>query len=266
MLIWSLRFRRGVVAASVLAFAASLYGFTFVTQSFFPPATRPQFMVNVFLPSATHIHETEAFAAGIERYLLNQPDVAHVSSFVGGGGLRFLLVYSPEKENRAFVQFLVDVHDPRKIDGLIAQIQPHLDQEHPGANAVAKKFLLGPGAGGRIQARFSGPDHAVLRQLADQAQRILEDDGGAVCVRHDWRQRETVIRPDLFELQARRNGITRVEVSEALETGFEGRTVGFYREPGDVATGVFPQETRLLPIVARPPVNERSDVAVIRSM
>ena len=42
--------------------------------------------------------------------------------------------------------------------------------------------------------------------------------------------------------------------------------VGFYREPGDAATGVFPQETRLLPIVARPPADEREDVSVINSL
>ena len=150
-------------------------------QSFFPPATRPQFMVDVFLPAGTHIRETEAFASDVQRYIQALPGVTHVTSFIGGGGLRFLLVYSPEGENRAFVQFLVDVDDWRKIDGLIADIQRHLDEQHPNANAVAKKFLLGPGAGGRIQARFRGPDPAQLRALADQAKRVLEDDGGAVC-------------------------------------------------------------------------------------
>ena len=143
--------------------------------------------------------------------------------------------------------------DWRKIDGLIADIQRHVDEQHPNANSFAKKFLLGPGAGERIQARFQGPDPAKLRELADQAKRVLEDDGGAVLVRSDWRERTKVIRPDLLELQARRNGITRVEVAQALESSFEGRVVGFYREPGDAGTGVYPQETRLLPIVARPP-------------
>jgi multidrug efflux pump subunit AcrB len=164
------------------------------------------------------------------------------------------------------VQFLVDVDDESKIDGLIADIQLYLDKKNPDANAVAKKFLLGPGSGGRIQVRLQGPDAAELRRLGGQVAKIIEDDGGAVCVRGDWRQREKVLRPDLFELQARRNGITRVGVSQALESGFEGRVVGFYREPGGAGTGVFPQETRLLPIVARPPLNERSDVAAIRSM
>jgi multidrug efflux pump subunit AcrB len=260
LLVLALRFRWAVVLLSIGAFALALYGFTKVNQSFFPPATRPQFMVDVFLPSATHVRETEAFADTVQRHIQVQPGVAHVTSFIGGGGLRFLLVYSPENENQAYVQFLVDVDDWRQIDGLLADAQKYLDENYPNANAVAKKFLLGPGAGGRIQARFRGPDPAKLRELADQAKRVLEDDGGAVGVRSDWREREKVIRPDLLELQARRNGITRVEVARALESSFEGRVVGFYREPGSAGAGVYPLETRLLPIIVRPPLAERDDV------
>jgi multidrug efflux pump subunit AcrB len=262
----ALRFRWAVVAIVVGAFVAALYGFTKVNQSFFPPATRPQFMVDVFLPSGTHLRETEEFAGAVQGYIQARPGVTHVTSFIGSGGLRFMLVYSPENEDPAFVQFLVDVDDWKKIDGLIADMQKHPEEDHPNANAVAKKFLLGPGQGGRIQARFRGPDPAVLRQLADKAELVLHEDGNAVCVRNDWRQPEKVIRPDLLEIQARRNGITRVEVARALETGFEGRVVGFYREPGHTAAGTFPQETRLLPIIARAPLSEREDVHAIHSM
>ncbi len=265
-LVLALRFRWVTVIICIVAFAASLLGFGKVKQSFFPSPDRSQFMVDVFLPAATHIRETEAFAGEIQRYIQALPDVTHVTAFIGSGGLRFLLVYSPERENPAFVQLLVDVDDWRKIEGLIAKVQKHLDEHYPNANAVAKKFLLGPGQGGRIQARFSGPDSATLRKLGDQAMRVLEDDGGAVCVRTDWREPVKVIRPELLELQARRNGITRVEVAQALQTSFEGRAVGFYREPGGAATGIYPQESRLLPIVARPPPAEREDVSAIRSL
>ena len=262
----ALRFRWVVVVVCLLAFVAALNGFTHVKQSFFPSPERPQFMVDVHLPAGNHIRDTEAVAAELQRYIRDLPGVTHVTSFIGGGGLRFLLVYSPERENPAFVQLLVDVDDWRKIEGLIADVQRHLDERHPNANAVAKKFLLGPGQGGRIQARFSGPDPDQLRALADKAIKIIRDGGGAVCVRSDWRERVKVIRPDLRELQARRNGITRVEVAQALASSFEGRVVGFYREPGYAATGVFPQETRLLPIIARPPLAEREDVHTINSL
>jgi multidrug efflux pump subunit AcrB len=262
----ALRYRWAVALACAVALPAAIYGFRYVRQSFFPNPDRPQFMVDTFLPAGTHIRETEEFAAKLQRYIQALPGVTHVTSFIGGGGLRFLLVYSPERENSAFVQFLVDVDDWRKIESLISEVQRHLDEQQPDANSVAKKFLLGPGSGGRIQARFSGPDSAVLRRLGDRALQILEDDGGAVCVRSDWRERVKVVRPELLDLQARRNGITRVDAARALETSFEGRTVGFYREPGGAGTGVYPQETRLLPIVARPPFDERQDVSMLNSM
>jgi multidrug efflux pump subunit AcrB len=266
LLIAALRWRWAVLVSVLVLFVLAIYGFGKVPQNFFPPATRPQFLVDTFLPAGSHIGDSEAFAEQVEAFILAQPGVTHVTSFVGSGGLRFLLVYSPEGENRAFVQFLVQVDDEQKIDGILLAVQRYLDEQYPDANAVAKKFLLGPGAGGRVQARFSGPDPAVLRQLADQAERIIVADGGAVGIRDDWREPEKVIQPDLREVQARRNGLTRVEVAEALENGFEGRVVGFFREPGTSGASVFPQETRLLPIVARPPEGERRSVDAIYSM
>jgi len=266
LLVLALRFRWTVVVLCLLGFIAALFGFRHVDQSFFPPATRPQFMVDVYLPAGTHIRETEAVSGEIQRFIQSRPGVTHVTSFIGGGGLRFLLVYSPENENRAYVQFLVDVDDPEKIRGLVDEIQSELDTNFPDANAIAKKFLLGPGSGGRVQVRFSGPDPSVLRQLGDQAIQVFQADGQALCIRTDWRERVQVIRPGILESQARRNGITRVDVARALEGSFEGRAVGFFREPGFAGAGIFPQETRLLPIVARPPTSERSDVGVLDSL
>ncbi len=262
----ALRVRWLVVLVMIGAMVAAVVGFGKVDQSFFPPATRPQFMVDVFLPSGSHIRTTEAFADEVQEYLQKQAGVTQVTAFIGGGGLRFLLVYSPESEQRAFVQFLVDVDDERKIAGILADVQRHLDEQYPDANAVAKKFLLGPGAGGRIQARFRGPDPGVLRQLADQAKQVFDRDGGSKGVRSDWRQPELALRPELFDLQARRNGLTRADVAQNLETSFQGRAVGFYHEPGGAGTGVYPQESRLLPIIARPPENERGDVQAIHSL
>ena len=51
-----------------------------------------------------------------------------------------------------------------------------------------------------------------------------------------------------------------VRIDAIPDGSFEGRVVGFYREPGAAGTGVFPQETRLLPIIVRPPLSERDDV------
>ena len=253
--------------ATIVLFAAALYGFRTLDQSFFPPATRPQFMVDSFLPAGTHIRESEMYAGKVERFMRAQPGVTHISSFIGGGALRFLLVYTPERQNPAFVQFLVEVDDDQKIDGLIAEDSKvpgqQLSQRQRGREEVSAGARAAAGA---FRSGSAVPSMERCGSWPRGRSRILEEDGGAIGVRTDWRQREKVIRPELLELQARRNGITRVNVAEALETGFEGRGVGFYREPGSVGTGIFPQEARLLPIVARPPLPERSDVRMIQSM
>ena len=120
-LVAALRLRWAVLAGTAVLFGAALYGFRTLDQSFFPPATRPQFMVDSFLPAGTHIRESELYAGAVERFMRAQPGVTHISSFIGGGALRFLLVYTPERQNPAFVQFLVEVDDDKKIDGLIAE-------------------------------------------------------------------------------------------------------------------------------------------------
>jgi multidrug efflux pump subunit AcrB len=266
LLVAALRFRFMVLIATILLFVAALYGFRHIDQSFFPPATRPQFMVDTFLPAGTHIRVSEAYAAEVERYLLAQPGITHVSSFIGLGALRFLLVYSSEQPNSGYVQFLVEVDDWKKIDGLVPKIQQHLEETYPNANVNVKKFQLGPGSGGRVQVRFSGPDPDILRSLADQAQNILNDSGEAVGVRVDWRQREKVVRPEVMELQAHRSGLTRVDVARALQDGFDGRVIGFYREPEGGGRGIFPQDARFLPIISRPPKDERNDVNQINNL
>ena len=126
--------------------------------------------------------------------------------------------------------------------------------------------MLGPGSGGRVQVRFSGHDPVVLRSLAGQTQRIFDENSQSLGVRTDWHQPEMMLRPKVLEVQARRNGLTRTDIAQALRGGFQGRVVGFFRQPGGTAAGVFPQEARLLPIMARPPLAERSDVDQINNM
>jgi hypothetical protein len=75
-----------------------------------------------------------------------------------------------------------------------------------------------------------------------------------------------MLRPKVLEVQARRNGLTRTDIAQALRGGFQGRVVGFFRQPGGTAAGVFPQEARLLPIMGRPPLAERSEVDQINNM
>jgi len=250
-----IRFRGGTLAVVLALFGASLWGFGYVDRSFFPDSTRPQLLVDFWLPQGTAIDETLAQAAEVEQTIAGLEGVTHVTTLAGAGGMRFLLTYAPEKQNGAYAQFIVDVDDYRRVPALIAEIESSVPLRHPDAEVYGRKFLLGPGAGGKIQARFSGSDPALLRRLGEQAQAILESDPGAKGVRTDWRQRVKTIRPVLAEAEANAAGITRTDVAAAIREGFEGKTIGVYRE-GD----------ELLPILQRAPEAERADVASLASL
>jgi multidrug efflux pump subunit AcrB len=250
-----IRLRWLTLAVVAGIFIASLLGFGYVDKSFFPPSTRPQFMVDIWLPQGTHINDTKNTVEQIEKYLLEREGITHVSSLIGQGGLRFLLTYTPEKLNSAYAQLLVDVSDSSKIDALMPTVDTYLAENFPDALCYASKFQLGPGSVGKIQARLSGPDADVLRTLAKQTRAIMHADPNTKSIRTDWRQRVKLIRPQVAEEQANLTGIQRPDIAQVLLQGFEGARVGVYRE-GDL----------LLPIIMRASEAEQNDVESIKHL
>ncbi len=250
-----IRYRFVTIGAVIGLFVLSTANFGKVEQSFFPNSTRPQFMVDYWLPQGTHIDRTTADIVKIEEYVAGLEGVTHVSSVIGAGALRFLLTYVPEKQNSAYGQLFVDVDDFERINPLMDEIQAHLEASYPDAIPQVRKFILGPGEPGKIQAKFMGPDPDVLRSLASQAEAILHTEPNAFGVRNDWRERVKLIRPILAEEQANLSGIRYRDVAQVLLQGFEGGVAGVFRD-GD----------ELLPIVVRAPDSQRLDVASINSL
>jgi multidrug efflux pump subunit AcrB len=242
----ALRMRPVVVAAVVGIFLVSMWGFQFVKPGFFPASTMPQLVVDYWLPQGTDISRTSEDVGRIEEYVSGLEGVNAVQTSIGGGGLRYTLIYPPESPNSAYGQLIVRVDDYRMIDALMPRIQRHLDENFPVAQGNVWKFQLGPAGGAQIEAMFKGPDPAVLRDLADQAKQIMADDGGAIFIRDDWRQQVKVIEPIYSPVKARRAGVSREDVATALRRTYSGLPVGVYRE-GD----------ELLPIVVRAPEHER---------
>jgi multidrug efflux pump subunit AcrB len=226
---------------------AAFLGFSFVPPGFMPESSRPQFVVDVYLPQGTDIAVTADELARVEEYVRAKAGVTHVTSFIGQGGLRFMLTYSPEDPNSSYGQLLVDVDEPARIAELVSELQQELPGRHPSAEIKAWKFMLGRGGGKKIEAAFRGPDAAVLRQLVEEAKTVMAGEPGVVAIQDDWRQKVPVLRPAIDEVAAQRAGVDPSEVNRALNRAFTGLQVGVYREQND-----------LIPIVSRAPQSERA--------
>ena len=250
-----IKIRWVTITVVLVVFGSALYGFGQVSQSFFPNSTRPQIMVDYWLPQGSSIETSNEHAARVEEYLLGLDGVKHVGSVIGQGAPRFLLTYTPEKANTAYTQFLVELDDATYIDLLYDEIQDQLDHNFEEAQGQVRKFILGPGDPGKIQAKFFGPDPDVLRVLAAKAEAILSSHPDAFGVRNDWRGRVKVLRPVIDKQQASQFDISRQDISQVFLQAFEGLPVGVFRE-GD----------ELLPIMLRAAGAERTEVSSIRDL
>ncbi len=232
----------GLLIVAVLAFG-------FVKQSFFPPSNTPMFLVDIWLPEGTDIRATQHRAQTLENYFRERDEVTFTSSSIGQGEQRFMLTYAPERQYRAYAQVMVRTEERDQIPALIDESRLWVQEAMPEAFVKFKRLQIGPGGNAKIEARFSGPDQEQLRLLAEQAKAIFRADPDTDNIRHDWREREKVIRPVFNEDNARRAGVSKQDLDDLLQLSFSGKTVGLYREG-----------TTLKPIVIRPPAHERLDI------
>lgn len=247
-LTFCIRFRWLTILLVIGMLAAAIYGFGHVKQNFFPGSTRPQFMVNLTFPEGTHIDYTTRQLTQSAQFIKTMDGVTDITTFAGGGALRFILTYAPEMPNASYGQILVSVDDYTRIDGLIPQIRHYLDTVHPDAVTKVEKFRLGPG-GKSIEARFVGPDSAVLRSLAEQAMEVMRANYNTNSINTDWGERVKTATVTMAGTRSREIGVFRPEIARSIAGTFSGTSAGLYREGED-----------LLPIIIRPPKEQRDSI------
>ena len=249
LLDFCLRYRGLTLVIMIALLVVAVAGFSQVKQSFFPPSNTPMFYLDYWRYQGSDIRETQKDIKAIQAYLLTQDKVEQITTTTGRGAPRFMLTYGTEKSYAAFGQLIVRVENREALNPVMANLRHYMNENYPQAQSKIKRMEIGPSTDAKIEARFSGPDPDVLRHLAEQAMAKLHADPGAFNIRHDWRERTKVIRPEFNEATGRRVGISKQDLDDLLLTNFSGQQVGLYREG-----------TQLLPIVARPPKAERLNI------
>ncbi|MBE3657679.1 MFS transporter [Vibrio navarrensis] len=255
MLKFALRFRWLTVTAMVGLLVAAVFAFGMVKQSFFPPSNTPMFYVDMWMPQGTDIRQTTLQTEKVERFIRQHEQVEFVSTSIGQGMQRFALTYQPEKSYEAYAQLQVRALDRESMFALLDELTQALPSQFDKPTFQFKLMEFGPSPASKIEARISGPDPQVLRDIAKQVEDVLHTDPGARNIRHDWRERTKELVPQFNESKARRLGISKEELSNTLQMAFGGNTMGLLRDG-----------THILPIVGRLPESERVDFASMQNV
>lgn len=250
-----MRRKKRLLGGMALLFVLAVIGFHFVDKTFFPPSTRPQLKLDYWLPEGSRIQSTAWDLESVEKDILEHPGVKSVTSFIGEGAPRFYLAMEPHMPNPAFGQVIVNLNQGWELDEVKAFARDYLEKNYPYAQPRVRKFPMGPPVEFSVEVRLSGPDADVLRDLAGQAQEIMQSDPDSREVRSDWRQRVQTQNLEYSQARGIRVGVNREDAARALKLNFEGVRVGMYRE-GD----------RTLPIVMRAPQESRQRLEDIHAL
>ncbi|WP_300669125.1 efflux RND transporter permease subunit [Desulfoluna sp.] len=230
LLALALRHRLATLGLMVGLLVLAGAGMGMVEKRFFADADTAQFVVDYRRPEGSRIEAVSDDLKLAESFLLELPGVTGVATCVGQGPPRFMNSVNPEPKLASYGQLIINVDDYRKINGMMATIEPWFAETLPEGEPHIAKYISGPKADYRVEARFTGPDPAVLRSLSEQAKAVMADSPNAMNVTDDWRERTLVWEALYAQNKGRRAGVERTDLARDLLGGTDGLLVTHYRE------------------------------------
>jgi multidrug efflux pump subunit AcrB len=252
---WCVEWRKTTIVLTLAGFFLGVFGFKFIEQQFFPDSSRPELMVELWLPEGSSYAATEAQAKKFEQFISKQPGVESVTSYVGTGSPRFYLPLDQIFPQSNVAQIVLLPVDKKTRDALRLKIIALFKTDFPEVRGRVKLLPNGPPVPYPVQFKVAGPEMAIVRQLADQVKAVMRKNPNAVGANDNWNESVKVLRIDVDQAKLRALGLTTQALMQAANTILSGTTIGQFRE-----------NDKLIDIVIRQPVDERSTISALSNV
>ena len=246
MVTWCVTHRWKTIAITVLLFGLGMVGMGKVQQQFFPDSSRPEIILDLWLPEGSPFKASEEMAKRVEQRLAQESDVKSVTSWVGSGLPRFYLPMDQVFPQTNVSQLIVLPKDLKSREVLRAKLPVWLAQEFPEVRGRVKLLPNGPPVPYPVQFRVVGPDPKVLRLKADDIKAQMRQNPNTRGVNDNWNESVKSVRLEVDQAKARALGVSSQSIAQTARTLLSGSAVGQYRD-GD----------KLIDIVLRQPLDER---------
>jgi multidrug efflux pump len=245
---WCVTWRKTVLAITGAVFAASLFGFQFVQQQFFPSSNRPELIIDLWLPQGASYQATEREVRRMEDKLKSDSDVVDYVAYVGGGTPRFYLPIDQQLNHPNFAQFVVLTRDNRAREQVIERLNGTLATEFTLLRGRVNRLENGPPVGYPVQFRVTGSDIATLRRTGNEIAAVMRASPHLENVHLDWNEQTKAIRLEIDQNKARVIGVSSQGLSTVLNSILAGYSITQYREKDE-----------LIEVLARAEVMERDN-------
>lgn len=241
---WVLGHRKTTVIGTLVGIVASLALIPFIGAEFIPSSDQGQIQISVETAPGSSFSHTAAVVDQVNETLADyNEDIETDFVSLGGGG------FGGSGTNMSVASITVQLVPPSERSRRDTEIVKNMHeamQHIPSANIQVSAMDGGMGFGDPISIELNGPEHEVLRTLADDVLREVEAIDGThnpVSSASDGIPQMTItVDAD----QAALYGLTEQQVVEQVELQFTGQMVASYRESGteiDV-TMYYPEDER----------------------
>ena len=251
---WCVGHRWITIGLTIGTFVLGLAGMGKVQQQFFPDSSRPEILVDLWLPEGSTLASSEALAQRVETRLLHEPGVEGVTFWIGAGVPRFYLPLDQIFPQGNVSQAIVLPKDLATREALRQKLPQLMAEEFPEARARIKLLPNGPPVPYPVQFRVIGPEAGTVRVWADQAKELLRQHPAMRGVNDNWNEQILTVRLEVDQARARALGVSSQSIAQSTRMLLTGTPVGQYRE-GD----------KLIDIVMRQPGAERGLIADLDS-
>ncbi|WP_018338939.1 efflux RND transporter permease subunit [Butyricimonas synergistica] len=225
-MLWHKSMAIGVV---VILLAVTAFLYRYIPQGFFPDLSYTQLYIEFKMPEGTRVERVESDLAEIEEYLMERPEITHVTTSIGGTPARYNLVRSIAEPSMSYGELIVDYTTPEALKETMDELQDYLTANYPDAYVRMKRYNLMykkyP-----IELMFTGPDPAVLKDLTEQAEQIMRDESAVMLVTNDWEPMTPTLMVNYYQPIARAIGLSRSDVGLSMLSATDGMPLGSYYE------------------------------------
>ncbi|MCF8152267.1 MAG: efflux RND transporter permease subunit, partial [Sulfuritalea sp.] len=231
---WCLRHRWLVIFATAATFVLSLVVFNVgVQKQFFPSASRPELVVEVWLPQGASLKATEHEVKRLEALVASDPDVASSSSYIGNGAPRFFLSLDQQLFADNFGQMVIvakGLEQREAVKGRLEAAFDATDGSWAHLRMRVARLENGPPVGYPVQFRILGEDLDALRAGAEKISSLMRAHPNLRNVNFDWNDRIKSVRVEIDQARARALGVSSQDVALTLQGWLVGATVTQFRE------------------------------------
>ncbi|MHA6141354.1 efflux RND transporter permease subunit [Pseudomonas mohnii] len=252
---WCVRWRKTVIALTVLLFIASIVLFRFVPQQFFPASGRLELMVDLKLAEGASLSNTAKEVTRLEALLKDKAGIDNYVAYIGTGSPRFYLPLDQQLPAASFAQFVVLAKTIEEREALRTWLIETLNEQFPALRSRVTRLENGPPVGYPVQFRVTGEHIEEVRALARKVAAKVRENPHVANVHLDWEEPSKVVYLNVDQDRARALGVSTANLSKFLQSSLTGSSVSQYRE-----------DNELIEILLRGTLRERSELSLLPSL